>query len=67
MKKLIKLLTSRVFIVGMLMMLQAAFLVIGLHFLTGYFVYMQSILDLISLLVVFYLMNKEENPSYKLA
>lgn len=68
MKKLTKILTTRVFIVGFLILVQAAVFVVGLHFLMGSFVYLQTILDVVSLLVVFYLMNKTDvNPSYKLA
>ena len=68
MKKIAKILTTRIFIVGFLILIQAAVFIAGIHFLMGSFVYLQTILDVISLLVVFYLMNKNEvNPSYKLA
>lgn len=67
MKKLIKFLFSRMFIVGMLILFQILILFTGILKLGEYFVYLYVILSGISLLTVLYILNKKDNPSYKLA
>ena len=67
MKKLIKMLFSRLFIVSILILLQAIILGIGIWKLSEYFVYLYVLFAVISMIVVVYILNKKENPSYKLA
>lgn len=67
MLNLIKLLTNRIFISAILVMVQLAFIIAGVFFLSNKAVYMNTALTIISILVVFYIINKKENPSYKLA
>lgn len=55
------------FIVGLLILLQFLFLTFGIWKLADSFVYLYSILTLISLFVVVYIVSTEDNPSYKLA
>ena len=67
MQKLFSLFTNRIFVVGILLFLQISLLLIGIILLADVFVYLQTILDTISLIVVFWILNRNENPSYKLA
>ena len=55
------------FIVTLLILLQLLFLTIGIWKIADSFVYVYSILTLISLFVVVYIVSTEDNPSYKLA
>lgn len=67
MKKLIKLLLSRIFIVGILILVQAVFLIFQIWKLSNYFVYIYFSLVLLSIVVVVRMVSKKNNPSYKLA
>lgn len=67
MKKLIKLVFSRMFIVGILILLQAVILGIGIWQLSEYFIYLYVLFGIVSISVVIYILNKKGNPSYKLA
>ncbi|MDA3730918.1 cardiolipin synthase [Niameybacter massiliensis] len=67
MKQILKVLFSRLFIVGLLILIQAIILGIGIWKLTNYFVYMYILFTIISIAVVIYILNKKDNPSYKLA
>ncbi|MGL5676536.1 MAG: cardiolipin synthase [Cellulosilyticaceae bacterium] len=66
-KKLLKFLFSRMFIVGMLILIQLMILFLAIWTLGEYFVYAYIVFIAISLLTVLYILNKKENPSYKLA
>jgi cardiolipin synthase A/B len=55
------------FIVGLLIVFQLLFLIIGIWKLTESFVYLYAILTFLSLFVVIYIVSTEDNPSYKLA
>lgn len=67
MRKIIDLLFSRVVIVGLLILFQAAVLVMLIWRLSNYFVFVYGVLLLLSILVTLWLVNKDDNPSYKLA
>lgn len=67
MKKLLKFLFSRMFIVGILILVQAVTLGLVIWKLSEYFVYVYAAFALLSILVVLYILNRKDNPSYKLA
>lgn len=67
MKKLIKLLFSRVVIVCTLIIVQALFIILLLWGLSSYFIYIYSLLGVLSFVVVLFIVSKSTNPSYKLA
>ena len=66
-RKIGKILTSRVVVFGVLIALQLALIAVGLGFLAGYFSYVMIFLQLLSLIVVIYLVSKPQNPMYKIA
>lgn len=66
-KKIIQFLFSKVCIVAALILLQLAFLLSIVFTLSEYFVQIYFILILLSLIMSVYIINKNENPSYKLA
>ncbi len=66
-KKIFKFLVGRMFIIGLLLVLQLLFLGYTIIMLSEYFVYLYIILMLISLIVVVYIVNRTDNPAYKLA
>ena len=66
-KKLLKKIFSQIVLVAVLLLLQIAVLVIGIWKLSRYFAYIYAGLSLLSLVVLVRIMNKKDNPSYKLA
>lgn len=67
MKGLFKVLFGRFFLVVMLLLLQIIILVGAIWKLSNYFTYVYFFFVLISLLVVLKILNKDDNPAYKLA
>ena len=67
MKKLAKLVFSRMFLVILLMAIQIGFLIAFIYNLSQYFVYLYGILTLLSLVVVVRIVNKDIDPGFKLA
>ena len=67
MKKLIKLLLSRLFIVGILIVLQIVWLLIVFMRLSNYSVIIRIAFMVLSILVALWIINKRDNPAYKLA
>ncbi|MEG1501255.1 MAG: PLDc N-terminal domain-containing protein, partial [Clostridiales bacterium] len=67
MRKLLNLLFSRLAIVGLLIVIQALTLIMIIWKLSSYFVYLYALFTIISLFVVLWLINTNENPAYKLA
>lgn len=67
MKKLLKFLFSRMAIVGMLILLQLCVLFYAIWDLSESFVYLYVLFIAISIVVVIYIVSKNDNPSYKLA
>ena len=67
MKKIAKLLVSRMFIVILLMLLQFGILIDFIYHLSQYFVYLYAALTLLSLVVVIRIVNKDIDPGFKLA
>ncbi|MCI5699551.1 MAG: cardiolipin synthase [Lachnospiraceae bacterium] len=66
MKKLSKLLNSRIFVVVMAIFLQVIWMGVFLWKLSSYFKYIDIIVKVLSILMVLWLMNKRSNPAYKL-
>lgn len=66
-KSLCSLLLSKIVIVSLLIILQMAFLLAVILLLGDHFVWIYSILMLLSIAIVVWLVNKNENPAYKLA
>lgn len=67
MKKILKFLFSRLFIVGLLIAVQFAFLIMVVIFLSEAMVYVYWGLQIISIVMVLWILCKPDNPSYKLA
>ena len=67
MKKFLKLILSRLVIVGLLILVQLAFLIFVVLKLSDSMVYIYWGLQVISLLIVLWIICKQDNPSYKLA
>lgn len=66
MKKFVKLLFSRLVIVAFLILLQAC-VIIGVFLkLSNYFIYIHYLFVIISVIIVIYLINKNEEPSFKI-
>jgi cardiolipin synthase len=62
-----RLFLSKITIVGVLLVLQIAFFVYTTWWLGEYQEYLQIACTILSVLVVIYIVNKKENPAYKLA
>lgn len=66
MKNTIKILLGRVGLVGLLIAIQLAVLVVFMLWFENYFVYFYAICVILSLLCVFWVVNNESNPGYKI-
>lgn len=67
MKKLSKLLFSRMVIVGLLIVLQAVILIVAIWKLSEYKIYFQILSILISILAILHIINKDEEPGFKVS
>ena len=67
MKKIIKLLLSRLFIFAVLILLQLGVLILSISKLQELSAYFYIFCQFLSLFVVFYIISKEDNPMYKIA
>ena len=67
MKKLLKILSSRIVILGFLMLVQLFILGITIWGLSNYSVYLTSFFTFLSVIVVIYIVSRYDNPSFKLA
>ena len=67
MKNTLKILLGRVGIIGLLIFIQLAILVLFMINFQNYFVYFYAICGLLSLLCVFFILNNNSNPGYKIA
>lgn len=67
MRKIFHFLGNRVAVVGVLLLLQAFVLTVGIWKLSQYFVYLYAFFCLLSIVAVLWLINTRDNPSYKLA
>lgn len=67
MNKIIKFCFSRVCVVGLALVLQVIWFIIFFIQLGNYYTIMKTIFNIISILVVLWIINKNENPAYKLA
>lgn len=66
-KKVFNILISRLFIVGMLLFLQVIWFIIFIEILGRYSNLINGMLTLLSMAAVLWLVNKRDNPAYKLA
>ena len=67
MKKIINFLGSRMFVTGLLILVQVAWLAIWFLRLTQYAHWISIVFTVISVLISLYIVNKNENPAYKIA
>lgn len=67
MKKLWQLLTKRVSIVALLLVLQFSLLVLSLYFISSHYFYYTFLLYAISIVIVLWLVNRKDNPQYKIS
>ena len=67
MKKLFKLLKRRIVLVGAALLLQIFWWLLFLGRLTSYSVFINGFFQIISILILLYLIRKDENSSYKIA
>ncbi|MDO5134668.1 MAG: cardiolipin synthase [Eubacteriales bacterium] len=67
MKKIMKLLFNRIFYVVVAMLIQLVWIFTIIFRVAGYSSYISLALDMVSLLVVLWIVNQKINPSYKLA
>lgn len=65
--KLLKALFSRMVIVGLILFLQVVYILMILFWLGNYSTIIHSIFTILSFVAVLYIINKDDNPSYKLA
>ena len=65
--KLKSFLFSRAFVVSLLLLMQAAFLIVLLSRLSQYFIEVSMLLEILSIIVAIVVFNSNINPSYKLA
>lgn len=65
MKRLLRLILSRTSLILLLLLMQIIFLFVLVRYVSQYW-YWNNILHVISVLIVFYMIAKEENPMYKL-
>ncbi len=65
MKRLLRLILSRTTFILLLLLLQIAFFFVTVNFISR-FQYIHTILYIITIIIVMYLIHKEENPIYKL-
>ncbi|WFA08860.1 cardiolipin synthase [Tissierella sp. Yu-01] len=67
MRNLFKLLSNRILIFGLSIILQALTLIIIIYRFSNYMAYFYGLFTIISILAVLYIVNKNGNPSYKIA
>ena len=66
-RKLLRIIFGRTAFVVMSLLLQISILLAGFRFLSPYMVYIYGGFTLLSAFVILYVVNKDENPSFKLA
>ncbi|MBR7148272.1 MAG: cardiolipin synthase [Firmicutes bacterium] len=67
MKKLLKFMGSRMFITGILILLQIGWLLVWYLRLTQYAQWISALFSILGFLAAVFIINKNENPAYKLA
>ena len=67
MKRILKFLGSRTFLTGALILLQVVWLAVWFLRLTAYAHWVNIFFAVISVLICLYIVNKNENPAYKIA
>ncbi|MDF9825563.1 cardiolipin synthase [Breznakia sp. PF5-3] len=67
MKRLLRLLTNKLVIVGFLIMAQLAIMLLGVYVLSMFSINAYMFFNILSLIVGIYVINRSDNPSYKLS
>ena len=67
MKRALKFLTSRLFIFSVLILLQILLIAFAILYLTNDYVYFYAAFTILSLVIVIHVINKTDNPMFKLA
>lgn len=67
MKRIFKLLTSRLFIIGVMILLQIAWIVLFLADFSVRYSFVSAILNIIAILLAFFVITRWSNPSFKLS
>lgn len=62
-----RLFSRRVVTVALILVIQAVFPIVGLYVLSDYFIYVNTVLQIVSIAVTIYIFNRPGNPEYKLA
>jgi cardiolipin synthase A/B len=65
--KLLKIINSRIFITSVLLLIQLTWFILFLIRLTNYSVWISTAFSILSVLIVLYIIGKDENASYKIA
>lgn len=65
--KFLKIFLNRIFVFGLLMLLQVIWIIMITSSLLSSYRWLQTILTIVSMLVVLWLVNKEENSAYKIS
>lgn len=65
--KYLKIIFNRVFIFGLMILVQAVYMLVLIKNFSEYSQVMSAICTIISILVVLFIVNKEDNPAYKIA
>jgi len=65
-RKVLAFLRSRMFIVALLLILQFAFLFASAHYLAEFYRAVNAVFLILSIAVVLYIINRQDNPAYKL-
>lgn len=67
MRKFLHVLVSKPFVISMTVLVEMSMIIYAIYYLSLRFLQVYSILVLLSIITVIYLVNKTENPSYKLS
>lgn len=65
-KKIFRFFTGRIFIFGLLILIQLLLLILGMYYLADVYSYIWTGLQVLSLIIVIYIISKRDNPMYKI-
>lgn len=67
MKKLLKILTNRVVLIGFLLLVQLVWIVSTVYKFSNNYIEIDLILGILSVFIVLYVIGRRDNPAYKMA
>ena len=67
MKKIWQILTKRVTVIALLLAAQFTLLILSLYFISSHYYYYAFLLHAISIVIVLWLVNRKDNPQYKIS